>query len=647
MLLHSGCAFLLKKTLPYPTGLVFPLAVEEEMSFPGAARERLVLDGELLFFSTGDGYLWAVDWKNREVKWNYSAGKIPLGPPFAEERKVIVADFEGTIFCFNREGALLWSTELKDKISSRLGVFPRDEVFAGTESGKVFILESSSGRLLRQKDGGSTIRTNFVQWGTDIIFGNDKGHLCLIDESGKILSLFQADGAIQASITVSGDVCYFSTENHFFYSYNLRKRKVQWKVELGGTARIPPLFRGKQMFVILWSGVIYSLHKNNGIILWWQPLPSRSYFEPVLLEEQVVVSSLSSQVVAFKINTGEKSGSFESTMTIRSNPVWLQNQLAVLAYNRGEGESRLLFLEKEVAVSLLTSVSSPQKVNQEVILTVSEAGFFQPEFEFYLKKNGEIEILQEWSEKKTFSWFPAKTGSYVLGVRARDQKENAQAELAFEIEEEEEEKIEKKEKDKEQIQLAWIIHKKERRKLMNREEALKLVKKNLKNKNLVKHSLAVEACMKAVARHLGEDEEKWGLAGLLHDLDYEVTEKDPERHSLETVKILEEYDLPEEIPQAIKAHAGCIPCKSKMDWSIFAIDPLTGLIIAATLMHPSKKLKEVDLDFIKRRYKEKSFARGAKREEIEQIRIIGLELDQFISICLEAMQEIDKELGLY
>ena len=83
-----------------------------------------------------------------------------------------------------------------------------------------------------------------------------------------------------------------------------------------------------------------------------------------------------------------------------------------------------------------------------------------------------------------------------------------------------------------------------------------------------------------------------------------------------------------------------------MEWAIFSVDPLTGLIIAATLMHPSKKLKEVDLGFVKRRYKEKSFARGAKREDIEQSKNLGLDLDEFISICLEAMQSIDKELGL-
>lgn len=181
---------------------------------------------------------------------------------------------------------------------------------------------------------------------------------------------------------------------------------------------------------------------------------------------------------------------------------------------------------------------------------------------------------------------------------------------------------------------------------MDREQALELVSKHLKNKNLVKHSLAVEACMRAVARRLDQDVEKWGLAGILHDLDYEITEKSPELHTTETVKILKEIGMDPETIQAVQAHAGLVPCQSEMDWAIFSIDPLTGLIIAATLMHPSRKLREVDVGFVRRRYKEKSFARGAKREDIEQIKNVDLDLDEFISICLEAMQGIDKELGL-
>jgi len=181
---------------------------------------------------------------------------------------------------------------------------------------------------------------------------------------------------------------------------------------------------------------------------------------------------------------------------------------------------------------------------------------------------------------------------------------------------------------------------------MNREDALALLKQHLKNKNLVKHCLAVEACMKAVAVRLGHDPEPWGLAGILHDLDYEVTEKSPEFHTTETVKILRERGLDEAVIHAVQAHAGKVSCESPMDWAIFSIDPLTGLIIAATLMHPDKKLRSVDLDFVKRRYKEKSFARGARREEIDECRNLGLDLDEFLSIALEAMQGIDRDLGL-
>ncbi|MFQ6082331.1 MAG: HDIG domain-containing metalloprotein [Candidatus Aminicenantia bacterium] len=181
---------------------------------------------------------------------------------------------------------------------------------------------------------------------------------------------------------------------------------------------------------------------------------------------------------------------------------------------------------------------------------------------------------------------------------------------------------------------------------MDRQEAFELLKKYLKNKNLVKHCLAVEACMKALAKKLNEDEEKWGLAGLIHDLDYEITQKSPELHTVETIKILTPYNLDKDVIHAIQAHAGKAPCQNKMDWAIFSVDPLTGLIVAAALMHPTRKLKEVDLGFLKRRFKEKSFARGAKREEIMQCSNLDLELDEFMEICLKSMQGIVEDLGL-
>jgi len=181
---------------------------------------------------------------------------------------------------------------------------------------------------------------------------------------------------------------------------------------------------------------------------------------------------------------------------------------------------------------------------------------------------------------------------------------------------------------------------------MTRDQAYQLAKSKFTNKNLFKHVLAVEAVMVALAKHFGQDVTKWGLAGLLHDLDYEETVKDPDRHTLVTEEILKVYDIDEEIITAIKCHNDKAPRNSLMDKAIYAADPVTGLIVAAALMHPDKKLKSIDVQFILRRFKEKRFAAGANREQIKTCSDFDLELEEFLGIALNGMQGINKELGL-
>jgi len=182
--------------------------------------------------------------------------------------------------------------------------------------------------------------------------------------------------------------------------------------------------------------------------------------------------------------------------------------------------------------------------------------------------------------------------------------------------------------------------------MLTRQEAYDLTKPRFKNKNLFKHVLAVEAVMRELAKHFGEDEELWGLVGLLHDFDYEETVNTPERHTLVTEELLKDFDLPPEIIHAIKCHNDKAPRESLLDKAIYAADPVTGLIVAAALMHPERKLKAMDADFVLRRFKEKSFARGANREQIASCTDLGLSLQEFIEISLKAMQNISKELGL-
>ncbi|MDP3044707.1 MAG: HDIG domain-containing protein [Bacillota bacterium] len=182
---------------------------------------------------------------------------------------------------------------------------------------------------------------------------------------------------------------------------------------------------------------------------------------------------------------------------------------------------------------------------------------------------------------------------------------------------------------------------------MNREEAYALLKENLTNKNLLNHSLAVEAVMRRLAVNFDEDVEKWGLAGLLHDIDYDRTKDDPHRHSLEGSEMLAELGLPEDVVSAVKVHNHIHgePRVSLMDKALFAVDPLTGFIVAGALIRPEKSLDAVEVPFLAKRFKEKAFARGANRETMATYTELELTFEEYLGVGLEAMKEISKEIG--
>lgn len=181
---------------------------------------------------------------------------------------------------------------------------------------------------------------------------------------------------------------------------------------------------------------------------------------------------------------------------------------------------------------------------------------------------------------------------------------------------------------------------------MNRSEAWDMVQSLVANRNLQKHMLATEACLRGLARRLGEDEEKWGLAGLLHDIDYGETRDDTTRHGLAGAEMLKAKDVEPEIVHAVLCHVGAVPAETGLDKALYAADPITGLIVAAALMHPTRKLASVDADFILRRYREKNFAAGANREQIASCSSLGLSLEEFTTTCLAAMKGIASDLGL-
>lgn len=183
---------------------------------------------------------------------------------------------------------------------------------------------------------------------------------------------------------------------------------------------------------------------------------------------------------------------------------------------------------------------------------------------------------------------------------------------------------------------------------MNRDAAWNLLTEYTQSESLRKHALAVEACMRAYARKLGEDEEKFGITGLLHDFDYEKYPT-PAEHPFVGNKIMREKGYPEEVLRAILSHADYSGVKREtpMEKALYACDELSGLITAAALVKPTKAVADVDAKSIRKKMKDKAFARSVNRDDIVNgASDLGVDLDEHITFCIEAMKGVAKELGL-
>jgi putative nucleotidyltransferase with HDIG domain len=182
--------------------------------------------------------------------------------------------------------------------------------------------------------------------------------------------------------------------------------------------------------------------------------------------------------------------------------------------------------------------------------------------------------------------------------------------------------------------------------MITRDEALGLVKRHVGNRNLVNHMIAVSAIMKRVAERLGEDAGLWEAVGMLHDIDYEETSDDFSRHGLVSAEMVSDI-LPEEGLHAIRSHNEMtgVKAESRMDIGLFASDALSGMIVAGALVRPTK-LKGMKPGSIRRRMKDRSFARRVSRENIMRCEEIGLSLNEFLALGLEAMQSVSDEIGL-
>ena len=184
---------------------------------------------------------------------------------------------------------------------------------------------------------------------------------------------------------------------------------------------------------------------------------------------------------------------------------------------------------------------------------------------------------------------------------------------------------------------------------MTRDDALALMHSKIESESLRKHMLASEAIMRRLAAHFGEDEDDWGLVGLLHDIDLESIDDDQRRHALVACEWLAELGVADAALQAIRAHNGDIlgvEPVSRLDYALTSAESITGLVSATALVRPSRKVADVKVKSVRKRMKEKRFAANVSRERIRMHQGLGLSFDEFAAMAIEAMTGIADELGL-
>ncbi|MBW6490021.1 MAG: HDIG domain-containing protein [Lentimicrobium sp.] len=185
--------------------------------------------------------------------------------------------------------------------------------------------------------------------------------------------------------------------------------------------------------------------------------------------------------------------------------------------------------------------------------------------------------------------------------------------------------------------------------ILSRKDALELLHQYIKNERMIAHSLASEAVMRALATRLGKDTEKWAMAGLLHDLDVEITNADPSIHALEAARILKDMGLDDDLTDAIKMHnemATGLDRNTEFQHALAASETITGLVTATAMVYPDKKVASVKPKSVVKRMKEKAFAASVRREVILECEKIGVPLDEFAALAITAMAGISDEIGL-
>lgn len=439
------CSLFKPRIPPYPTGLLFPIEESFSVEYGGEIISLIQRSAGNLYFSTRNGYIFCLDGPGKSILWKFKAQGEFFVSPSLGDNALSIHDSVNTLYRFDFQGRVLWQKSFEDRITCQVKEY-RGILYMGTEKGEVLALDSSKGSEIWRFKAGGLISSAPAFWGSQVIFGCEDEKIYFVSNSGKAIGSFSAGAKVEVPPLVNENRLYFGTVDHFYYCLDLNNRKLKWKIKISGRTSAEAVIEEKRLFFLTSNNILYSLNKRSGEVLWWQALPSHSVYNLELAGDKIVAASFSSELACFDLKNGKKAGDYQAPGELKSNVLWLAPYLLINIYDSLKQEGELVYLAKQVKVSLSPSKTSPQKVGDEITFTASPAGFFRPQFEFYVKTGEQSEVVQKESEKDSCVWFPQKEGTYLVGVRVKDEKEKAEAEIPFVIEKKEEPKKKDQEK---------------------------------------------------------------------------------------------------------------------------------------------------------------------------------------------------------
>lgn len=431
----AACALFRPGPAAYPTGLRFPAVVESSINVGGRLNPGLSLAGSRLYLTTEEGRLAAVDVSSRQVAWEFRPGGPIPAPPFAGVDRIYIRDSAGAVYSLDVQGRLLWKTAFGDGLTAgpaELGM----NVFVGTQEGRLLALDPElNGQVVWEFQARGAITTAPAAAPGGFLVGTAGGAVPFLDASGKVRWTFVAQGPVVVPPLADEGLVFVGDETGRLHAISASQGKVKWRRILNGRPRGGLVVAGRRLLVPTSSGVLYCLNKKNGEVLWWQETPNRFGHAPLVVEDRVVAASAAPALIAYQLKSGERVGSFGAGQDIRAAPLWSDPHLLVALIDPRAGESKLVFLRAEIKVSLEVDKASPQPAGAEVVFTAKAVGFFKPRFEFFLQSGETETVVQKESERGRWTWFPEKAGTFKVGVRVADEKQNREAELPYVIQE--------------------------------------------------------------------------------------------------------------------------------------------------------------------------------------------------------------------